>query len=73
MGITKFSIDSLKRDEKENISILIVTHDAMVSSNSEKVLYIKDSKINKIIEKNNKERKEFFQEILEVVLEEAEL
>lgn len=59
-------------NEKENISILIVTHDAMVASNSKKVLYIKDGRINKIIEKNNKERKEFFQEILEVVSEEAE-
>ncbi|WP_194191315.1 ABC transporter ATP-binding protein [Clostridium chrysemydis] len=55
----------------EGITILMVTHDAVVASFSKKVINIKDGKIEKTLEKNSMAQSEFFHEILKVVSEEA--
>ncbi|MGL5614932.1 MAG: ABC transporter ATP-binding protein [Sarcina sp.] len=58
-------------NKEEKITILIVTHDPIVASNANKVLYIKDGKINNIIEKGEKNNREFFEDVLNLVSEEA--
>lgn len=58
-------------NEERNITILMVTHDAMVASYAKKVLYLRDGRIETIVEKGNKKQREFFQEVLELVSEDA--
>ena len=50
-----------------NATILMVTHDAYSASYSNRVIFIKDGKIFNEIEKGDKTRKEFFDNIIEVV------
>lgn len=53
----------------KNISatILMVTHDAFTASYASRVIFISDGKIFNEINKGNKDRKEFFDEIIDVV------
>lgn len=48
-------------------TILMVTHDAFTASYSNRVIFIKDGKIFNEINKGNKTRKEFFDNIIDVV------
>ncbi len=48
-------------------TILMVTHDAFTASYSSRVIFIKDGKIFNEINKGNKTRKEFFDNIIDVV------
>ena len=50
-----------------NATILMVTHDAYSPSYSNRVIFIKDGNIFNEIEKGDKTRKEFFDNIIEVV------
>ena len=48
-------------------TILMVTHDPLSASYCDKILFLKDGKIFNKIEKGEKQRKEFYNEILDVL------
>ena len=48
-------------------TILMVTHDAFSASYANRVIFIKDGKIFNELNKGDKSRKEFFDEIIDVV------
>ena len=52
---------------KMKVSILMVTHDPLSASYCSKILFLKDGKIFNRIEKGEKQRKEFYNEILDVL------
>ena len=54
-------------NEKLNATIMMVTHDAYSASFCERILFLKDGKIFNEIYKGDKTRKEFFNEILDVL------
>ena len=54
-------------NEKLLATILMVTHDAFTASYCQRILFIKDGKIFSEIHKGQKTRKEFFEEIIDVV------
>jgi putative ABC transport system ATP-binding protein len=53
-------------NEEEGVSILMVTHDSMIASYSQKLLYLKDGKIAETVEKNDLSQKEYFYKIVDV-------
>lgn len=54
-------------NEELNSTILMVTHDAYSASYAARVLFIKDGKIFNEINKGNKKREEFYDEIINVL------
>lgn len=54
-------------NKKMRATILMVTHDPLSASYCNKILFLKDGKIFNRIEKGEKERKEFYNEILDVL------
>ena len=54
-------------NQKMKATILMVTHDPLSASYCSKILFLKDGKIFNRIEKGEKERKEFYNEILDVL------
>ena len=54
-------------NKKLNATILMVTHDSFSASFCERVLFLKDGKIFNEIRRGEKSRKEFFNEILDVL------
>lgn len=54
-------------NEKLNATIMMVTHDSFSASFCERILFLKDGKIFNEIYKVDKTRKEFFNEILDVL------
>ena len=52
---------------KMKTTILMVTHDPLSASYCSKILFLKDGKIFNRIEKGEKQRKEFYNEILDVL------
>ncbi|MFR5189923.1 MAG: ABC transporter ATP-binding protein, partial [Clostridia bacterium] len=61
-------LESMEKLNLENkATILMVTHDAFTASYCKRILFIKDGKIFNEIRKGNKTRKEFFDEIINVV------
>ena len=54
-------------NEKLNATILMVTHDSFSASFCSRVLFLKDGKIFNEIRRGEKSRKEFFNEILDVL------
>ena len=57
--------ENLNTELKANI--IMVTHDAFTASYASKIIFIKDGKIFNEISKGNKTRKEFFENIIDVV------
>ena len=51
-----------------NVTILIVTHDVFTASYAKRILFLKDGRIFTEIRKGNKKRREFFNEILDVMV-----
>ncbi len=64
-GMLLESFEKLNQELKT--TILMVTHDAFTASYARRIFFIKDGEIYKKIVKGNKSRKEFFNEIMEVV------
>ncbi|WP_066875180.1 ABC transporter ATP-binding protein [Clostridium mediterraneense] len=64
-GMLLESFEKLNQELKT--TILMVTHDAFTASYARRIFFIKDGQIYKEIVKGNKSRKEFFNEIMEVV------
>jgi putative ABC transport system ATP-binding protein len=54
-------------NERLNSTILMVTHDAFTASYTNRVLFVKDGQIFNEIYRGESSRKEFFDEIIEVV------
>ena len=54
-------------NEKEGVSILMVTHDPFSASFCERILFLKDGKIFNEIFRGEKSRKDFFNEILDIL------
>ena len=54
-------------NKKIKATILMVTHDPLSASYCSKILFLKDGKIFNRIEKGDKQRKEFYNEILDVL------
>lgn len=54
-------------NKKMNATILMVTHDPLSASYCSKILFLKDGKIFNRIERGEKERKQFYNEILDVL------
>ena len=59
------SFDYLNREK--DATILMVTHDAFTASYATRVVFIKDGKVFNEIRKGNQSRKEFFDQIIDVV------
>lgn len=53
-------------NSKEGITVIMVTHDNMIASYSKKILFIRDGKIDEIIEKGTDTQKKYFYKIVEV-------
>ena len=51
-------------NKKDKVSILMVTHDPYSASYAQRILFIKDGKIGKELNRNDKNREEFYQEII---------
>ena len=59
---------SLKKlNEQLQTTILIVTHDAFSASYASRVIFIKDGQIFNELRRGNQERKQFFDQIIDVV------
>ena len=54
-------------NKKMKATILMVTHDPLSASYCDKILFLKDGKIFNKIEKGEKQRKDFYNEILDVL------
>ena len=54
-------------NEKLNTTILMVTHDPFSASFCERILFLKDGKIFNEIFRGEKSRKDFFNEILDIL------
>ena len=52
-------------NEQEHVTILMVTHDAMIASYSKKVLIIRDGIIDEIVEREDSDQKEYFYRIVQ--------
>lgn len=51
-------------NQKDQVSILMVTHDPFSASYAQRILFIKDGRIGKELKKGNKTNAEFYQEII---------
>lgn len=51
-------------NERDKISILMVTHDPFSASYAQRIIFIKDGKIGQEIKKGDKTNQEFYQEII---------
>ncbi|MGL5150399.1 MAG: ABC transporter ATP-binding protein [Clostridium sp.] len=61
-----------KMNEEEGKTILMVTHDSMIASYTNKLLFIRDGKIDEVIEKGNGSQKDFFYDIVDVTSKETQ-
>lgn len=55
-----------KLNDEEGVSILMVTHDSMIASYSQKLLYIKDGKIDTTITRGELSQKDYFYKIVDI-------
>ena len=61
-------LESFEKLNKElQATILMVTHDAFTASYCSRILFIKDGKIFNEIHRGNRSRKDFFNQIIEIV------
>ena len=57
-------LDIMKKiNQEKNVTIMMVTHDSMVASYSQKVLFLRDGVIEHVIEKGDKEQTAYYEEI----------
>ena len=52
-----------KLNSEKNVTIMMVTHDSMVASYSQKVLFLRDGVIEHVIEKKDKPQTKYYEEI----------
>lgn len=56
---------------REGVTILMVTHDSMIASYAKRLLFIRDGKIDTVIERKDKKQKAFYHDIMDVTSHEA--
>jgi len=59
-------------NEKEGVTILMVTHDSMIASYTKKLVFIRDGKIEQVLEKGDKDQQKFFYDIVDVTSRESQ-
>ena len=59
-------------NDKENITIIMVTHDSMIASYTKRLVFIRDGQIEEIIEKGDSSQKEFFYKIVDTTSKESQ-
>ena len=64
---SKLLLDGMETLNELGATIIMVTHDAFTASYAGRIVFIKDGKFYKEIEKKNKTEKEFFEDIIEVI------
>lgn len=73
---TKNSHDLLKLlkelNENENITIIMVTHDAMIASYTKRLVFIRDGLIDEVIDRGDNNQKEFFYRIVDITSKESQ-
>lgn len=60
-----------KLNQEDEVTILMVTHDAMIASYSKRLLFLIDGKIDKVLERKDWKQKEFYHQIMEITSYEA--
>ncbi|MEG2685285.1 MAG: ATP-binding cassette domain-containing protein, partial [Erysipelotrichaceae bacterium] len=53
-------------NEKEGVTIVMVTHDPMIASYGKRLLYIRDGKIYETLEKKDMDQQDYFYKIVEI-------
>ncbi len=61
-----------ERNEKDGISILMVTHDALLASYSKKLIFLRDGKIDEVVERGQLSQKEFYYKIVDITSKESQ-
>lgn len=61
-----------KLNEKNNIAIVMVSHDPKIASYSSKLLYLKDGKIETELNREGKSQKEYFYDIINLTSSESQ-
>ncbi len=61
-----------ERNEKDGTAILMVTHDSMIASYSKKLIFIRDGKIDDMLERGQLSQKEFFYKIVDITSKESQ-
>lgn len=59
-------------NETEGVTILMVTHDSMIASYTKKLVFLRDGKIEEVLEKGEKDQQQFFYDIVEVTSRETQ-
>ena len=60
-------MELFKKINRENhTTIVMVTHDSLVASYSNRLLYLEDGKISKCLERNNKTQEEYYRDIIAI-------
>ena len=60
-------MELFKKINKENhTTIVMVTHDSLVASYSNRLLYLEDGKISKCLERKNKTQEEYYRDIIAI-------
>ncbi len=61
-----------KLNEEEGTAILIVTHDSMIASYAKKLVFLRDGKIEEILQRGESTQKEFFYKIVDITSKESQ-
>lgn len=61
-----------QRNEQNGTAILMVTHDSMIASYSKKLVFLRDGKIDQILERGALTQKEFFYKIVDITSKESQ-
>lgn len=61
-----------QRNEENGTAILMVTHDSMIASYSKKLVFLRDGKIDQILERGALTQKEFFYKIVDITSKESQ-
>ncbi len=59
-------------NEKENIAIVMVTHDSQIASYSSKLLFLKDGTIEHILHRETLSQKEYFYKIIDITSKDSQ-
>ncbi len=61
-----------KLNEDEGTALLIVTHDSMIASYAKKLVFLRDGKIEEILDRGDLTQKEFFYKIVDITSKESQ-
>jgi putative ABC transport system ATP-binding protein len=59
-------------NEKENKTIVLVTHDSMIASYTKSLVFLRDGKIENILHRENLSQKDFFYKIIDITSKESQ-